>query len=159
MTYTGNSRCPNLFLLKRIVPLYLCIFYTYLSGYLLQLLTNLSVPASSSGQTEPFASSLLYCIFFVCHRPPSSLFVPMIHISHVNPPLTTRRLNTSKQCVCVTSHVQQTLIHHITKLHNISSYTSSILLGRLAGPELPCWGQLQFLPNNQTKMLTFFRDG
>jgi hypothetical protein len=78
----------------------LCLFtfYTYLSGYTLQHLSNTSILASSLGWTEPFTSSLLYCIFLVSLGPPNSLlFIPTIHISHVLPPLTTRLLNTAIQ--------------------------------------------------------------
>jgi hypothetical protein len=58
----------------------------------------MSIPALSSGWTEPFASPLLYCIFLVCLGPPSSLlFAPTFHVSHVHPPLTTRRHNTAMQ--------------------------------------------------------------
>ncbi len=70
-------------------------FYTYFSGYPLQHLANMSILASSWGQTEPFASLLLSCILLVCLCPPSSLlFVPTIYISHAHPHLTTRWLNT-----------------------------------------------------------------
>jgi hypothetical protein len=50
------------------------------------------------GVTEPFPSSLPYCIHLVCLGPPSSLlFVPTIHVSDVHPPLTSRWLNTAIQ--------------------------------------------------------------
>jgi hypothetical protein len=69
--------------------------YTYLSSYSLQHLANMSILASSSGWTEPFTCSHLSCIQFVWLGPPSNLlFVPMIHILHVQTSLNTRRLNT-----------------------------------------------------------------
>ncbi len=107
----------------------------------MQHLANMSILASSSGWTEPFASSLLSCIHLVCLGPPSSLlFVPKFHIAHVHPPLTTRWLNTIMQ---VTTWVHDILCTiNIYAPHNISSYISSKLLGRPAGPELSCWEQV-----------------
>ncbi len=98
MNYTDNCQRPNLFLLIQIAILYLYTLYTYLSSYFLQHLVDTSILASSLGFTESFVCSLPYSIFLICLGPPSSLlFVPLIHISHVHPSLTTRWLNTDIQ--------------------------------------------------------------
>ncbi len=79
--------------------------YTYLSGYSLQHLANMSILASSSSQTEPFACLHLSCVQLICLGPPSSLlFVPTVHISHKQPCLDNQTINTfytSKHHGCV----------------------------------------------------------
>jgi hypothetical protein len=73
--------------------------YTYLSGSSLPRLANCpswSCPWVTSSEPFPQSSSptLILCQL-VCLGPPSSLlFVPTIHISHVQTPFTTRRFNT-----------------------------------------------------------------
>ncbi len=73
-------------------PIYI---YSYLSGYSLQYLANMSILAPPSSQTEPFPCSHLSCVQFACLGPPRRLlFVPTTHISHMQPSLNTRRPNT-----------------------------------------------------------------
>ncbi len=77
--------------------------------------------------------------FLVCLGPPSILlFVPMIHVSHVHPPLTTGRLNTSthvnKMAMLHLIYNRHTYVHHINITIQLFLYTSSTLLGRPAGP-------------------------
>ncbi len=108
-------------------------------------LANTSILASSLGQTEPLANPLPYCVFLVCLGPPSSLtFVTTIHISHVHPPLTMRRLNPAIQVnntgvlhLMYTGHMYT--VHHIIITIQRLLYTSSTLLGRPAGPDHSCW--------------------
>jgi hypothetical protein len=100
----------------------------------------MSILASSSGQTTGLDCTSCQlsstCIFFVCLGPPSNLlFVPMIHVSHVHPPLTTIWLNTNTQVNNMTMlhliYIGHTYVHHI--IINIQLFLhTSILLGRLA---------------------------
>jgi hypothetical protein len=127
MNYVTHSIPFFFFSYICIATLYLCTLDTYLRGYLLQHLANMSILALSSGQTEPFASSLLYHILLVCLGPTRSLlFVPTIHISHVHPPFTTRRLNTAIQ------------VNNMGAQHFMYN-------GHISGPETP---EIYFLKKN-----------
>jgi hypothetical protein len=69
--------------------------YTYLSGYSLQHLANMSILALSSGWTETFPCSHLSSFQLVCLGPPSILLFVQRFIFHTyNHPLTIRRFNT-----------------------------------------------------------------
>ncbi len=79
------------------------------------------------------------CIFLVCLGPPSILlFVPTIHVSHVHPPLTTRRLNTSTQvnnmAMLHLIYNRHTYIHHISITIHSFLHTSSTLSTSVAEP-------------------------
>ncbi len=72
----------------------LCILCTYLSGYFLKHLANMSILASSSSLTEPIVSSLPCCIFLVCPVLPNGLlFAPNDSHFTCPPLLTTGRFN------------------------------------------------------------------
>ncbi len=115
---TGNSRHLRFFLFN---TNYIIIYFVHTSVVtFLEHLTNMSVMASSLGQTESLASSSS-CIFLVCLGPPSILlFVPMIHVSHMHPPLPTGQLNTSTQ---VNNMAMLHLIYNVTHI-----YITKILL-------------------------------
>ncbi len=92
--YASNSLHPN-FLFN-----YIC---HYILLYILERLLSWSTSRIHPSWSRPRVRLSLLplsstCIFFVCLGPPRILlFVPPSHVSHVHPPLTTRRLNTDKQ--------------------------------------------------------------
>ncbi len=73
--------------------------------------------------------------------PPSiSLFVPTDRVSHITPSLLSERLLTNVQVNNITMQHDthgHTYIHHIGITILLLFYTSSTLLGRPAGPDLP----------------------
>jgi hypothetical protein len=146
------------FLFMWITTLYLCTFYTYLSAIPCSTLQIRPFRPYSLVRLSP-SPVLFYIVSSICLGPPSSLlFVPAIHISHVHPPLTTRRLNIAIQVNNMGAwhlmYNRHTYIHHIMLLTiQPFFYTSSTLLGKLAGPDhssgtVPVSSQLgwNFLP-------------
>ncbi len=115
------------------------VLCTYLSGYFLGapceyvhlgLVLRLDWPSCQPPST---------CIFLVCLGPSSILlFVPTIHVSHVHPLLKTGWLNTSTQvnnmAMLHLIYNGHTYVHHIIITIQLFLHTSSILLGRPAGP-------------------------
>jgi hypothetical protein len=92
----GGSQHPNLLLL--FIRLHYCILCTYLSSYFLKAPHEYVHPGLVLGLDRASCQLPSTCIFFVSPGPPSILlFVSMTHVSHVHPPLTTRRLNASTQ--------------------------------------------------------------
>jgi hypothetical protein len=86
---------------------------------------------------SPFpAHSYLLSTLLVLTHPAACYLSPMIHISHVRPPLTTRRIKTFIQ-VNIMSAWYLLYNGHIYTIQHFFLHFSS-LLGRLAGPKLSC---------------------
>jgi hypothetical protein len=89
--------------------------------------------------------------------PPSiSLFVPTDQVSHITPSLLSERLLTNVQVNNITMQHDthgHTYIHHIGITILLLFYTSSTLLGRPAGPDLPVWHMSLALPSPCTRFL------
>ncbi len=112
---SNSPQHPSLFFSYE---LHLCILCTYLSSYFLKHLANRSIMASSRVR-QSLQPALFYIVSSsICLGLPNSLlFGPTYHISHVYPPLTTRRLNTTIQeknmGMLHLMYDRRTYIHHI----------------------------------------------
>ncbi len=86
----------------------------------------------------PTLFHIVSSVFVLAHLAACCLFQRLI-ISHVYPPLTTRRLNTPMQVNNMGMlHLMYTYLHHIIITIQLLLHTSSIFLGRPAGPDHSC---------------------
>jgi hypothetical protein len=114
------------------------ILCTYLSGYFLG--APHEHPSWPCPQVRLSLLPALFHMYLLCLSCPPSilLFVPTIHVSHMHPPLTSRQFKTNTQvnniAILHLIYNRHTYVHHIIITIKLFLHTSSILLGRQAGP-------------------------
>jgi hypothetical protein len=126
------------------------IHCTYLSSYFLGAPPEYVRHGLVLGLDWTFCHFSSKCIFLVCLGPPNILLsVPTIQVSHMHPPLTPGRLNTSTQVnnlamlhLIYNSH---TYVHHIIITIQLFLHTSSIPLSRPDGPDPSCREQVLYV--------------
>jgi hypothetical protein len=113
--YAGNSQHLSFpFFLVQITYHILC---TYFCSYFLGAPREYVLHDLALGLDWTSCQLSSTCIFLDCLGPPSILlFVPTIHVSHVDTPLTTRRLNTSTQ------ENNMAMLHLIYNRHTYTVY-------------------------------------